>query len=142
EVHVPRGVNHIENIVVAIDFPWHAHGLRFDGDPTFAFDVHVVKELALHIAWRNHIGILQHAVCKSGFAMVNMCDDTKVPNNRWIGRTGLRRVGRHWRHVHHPSCVYWLLVKPVAAQLNFLVALLFHVSRPGATTYRVWPAAS
>ena len=73
----------------------HAHGLRFDGDPTFAFDVHVVKELALHTRGATITGILQHAVCKSGFAMVNMCDDTKVPNNRWIGRTGLRRAGRH-----------------------------------------------
>src|SRR5699024_12649114 len=84
KVNVTRGINHVEDIVCAIDLPRHAHCLRFDGDATFTFNVHRIKELVLHFAGSHHVGVLQHAIGKRGLAMINMGDNTKVPNDRWV----------------------------------------------------------
>ena len=79
EVNVSGSVNKVDLISIAIiGFVIHAHRMGLDGNTAFAFQIHTVKKLILHFALRHRIGILQQAVGKGGFTVVDVRNDRKV----------------------------------------------------------------
>ncbi len=69
---MPRGVYKVKRIVFSAKLICHLYGMAFYGDATFAFKIHVVKHLRLHILAGHGIGIFKQAVGKSAFAVVDM----------------------------------------------------------------------
>jgi hypothetical protein len=52
--------------------------MALNGNAAFALQVHVVKHLSLsHL---DGLGALEESVGKRRFAVVNMCDNTEIPN--------------------------------------------------------------
>lgn len=95
EVHVAGGVDHAERVFHAVEGPRHAHGLRFDGDTAFLFDVHAVEEAVAHLAFRHDAAQLQDAVGHGGLAVVDVRDDAEIADQRLIGKTGLVMMLAH-----------------------------------------------
>jgi hypothetical protein len=64
---------------------FHAGWGEFDGDSTFALDVHGVEELCLHVAFLNGSGNFKKSVRKGRFSVVNMGDDAEIANvvHKW-----------------------------------------------------------
>ena len=54
--------------------------MGLDGDAAFAFEVHIVEQLGLHIAVGDGPGKLQDAVGQGRFAVVDMGDDGEISN--------------------------------------------------------------
>ncbi len=57
-----RGVDHAECVFGAVEGPRYAHGLGFDGDAAFLFDVHAVEEAVAHLTLGHDAAQLQDAV--------------------------------------------------------------------------------
>ena len=53
-------------------------GLRFDGDPAFALDIHRIQHLLDHFAFGQPAGELNQPVGQRGFAVVDMRHDREV----------------------------------------------------------------
>src|SRR4030043_408843 len=72
-------VDQIENILLSVfSMIGKRDGLTLDGDPPLALDVHVIQDLILEVSLINQTRILNEAVCKGRFSMVNVCNDAKV----------------------------------------------------------------
>ena len=95
EVHMARGVDHAECVFGAVEGPRYAHGLGFDGDAAFLFDVHAVEEAVAHLALGHDAAQLQDAVRHGRLAVVDMRDDAEVTNQRLIGETRLVVLRSH-----------------------------------------------
>ena len=75
-----RGVDQVKNVFNAIcrmDI-LHLDGVALDGNSAFAFEVHIVKRLVLHVALADGVGILQQTVSERAFAVVNVGNDAEV----------------------------------------------------------------
>ena len=81
EIHMSRRIDQIKNILVSIlcliDKP---DGLGFDRNAPLPLQIHIVKHLILHLPAGKKPGLLNDPVRQSGFAVVDMCDNTKVPD--------------------------------------------------------------
>ena len=74
-----RGVNQVQDVILAIiGLVFDPNRVCFDGDPTFAFDIHAVQNLVLHVPISNRARMLDKAIRKRGFPMVNMGHDGKI----------------------------------------------------------------
>ena len=62
--------------------------LCFDGDATFALDVHGVEQLFLHVAFGDRSGQLDQTVGKGGLAVVDMGHDREVTDVRKLCHEG------------------------------------------------------
>ena len=78
EVHVPRRVDHVQDVFLAVFLVHHADGVRLDGNAAFALQVHVVQELVRHLVFRDGLRQFNHAVGKGGLAVVDMGDDAEI----------------------------------------------------------------
>ena len=78
KVHVPRRIDHVQDVFLAVFFVHHADGVSLDGNAAFAFKVHVVQELVGHLVFRDRLGQFDHAVCKCRFTVVNVGDDAEI----------------------------------------------------------------
>src|SRR5690606_31627085 len=89
EVHMPRCVDQIENISLAVlRLIAQANGLRLDSDAAFTFNIHRVKDLILHLARLKPACHLNEAIGKSRFPVIDMCDNRKVTNMvKWSAHT-------------------------------------------------------
>jgi hypothetical protein len=54
--------------------------MALDRDPLLPFEVHVIEHLVHHFPFANGIRGLQKTVSQGGFAMVDVGDDTEVPD--------------------------------------------------------------
>jgi hypothetical protein len=54
--------------------------MRFDGDASLAFQVHVVQDLVLHIALADGTGSLKKSIGQCRFSVVDMGDYAKISN--------------------------------------------------------------
>ena len=54
--------------------------MRLDGNPAFAFKIHRIQQLILHIARGNRARAMQKAVGKGRFAVVNVGNDAEISN--------------------------------------------------------------
>ncbi len=80
EVHVARGVDQVQNVVLpVVGAVVEPDGAGLDRDAALAFEVHIVKDLLLHVALFDGVGLLQQAVGQRGLAVVDMGNDGKIP---------------------------------------------------------------
>ena len=75
KVDVPRRVDEVELIIVAVDGMVHSDRGGFDGDAALALEVHVIEKLFTTIAIRHGACRLQQTISKGALAMVDVCDD-------------------------------------------------------------------
>jgi tRNA U34 5-carboxymethylaminomethyl modifying enzyme MnmG/GidA len=54
--------------------------VAFDGDSTFAFEVHVVERLVLHLPLCNGSSGLEEAIGQGAFAVVDVGNDAEISN--------------------------------------------------------------
>ena len=107
EVHVPRGVDHVQDVAAAGQFalaypPRQAYRLALDGDAALAFDVHAVEVLVAHLPRVHDSGELQHPVGQRGLAVVDVGDDAEVAEPPRCGGTGSGGAGvRRQGHGNH-----------------------------------------
>jgi len=95
EVDVARGVNEVEQEVLAFVLVVNADGGGLDGDAAFALEVHVVEDLVAHLAVGDGAGALEHAVSEGALAVVDVGDDAEVADvHGGAGRGGGARAGR------------------------------------------------
>ncbi len=96
EVDVARGVDQIEDVVLAVARPViEPHGLRLDGDAALALDIHGIEHLLLHLARLEPAGELNQPVGKRRLAVVDVRDDGEIAdvcdgNGRHGGEITLR----------------------------------------------------
>jgi hypothetical protein len=80
EIDVPRCVDEIQIIVLTVKgFVDKANSAGFYGDSAFALNIHIIKELFLHVPLVNRAGKLKYTVGKGGFPMIYMGYDGKIP---------------------------------------------------------------
>ena len=78
-------IDQVELVVLAIGGTvGHAHGLGLDRDALFAFEVHGVEHLLLHVALGERAGALEQAVSQGRLTVVDVGDDDKVPYVRLV----------------------------------------------------------
>ncbi len=97
EVHVARGVDHVEDVRVPgvgarPRRPRETDGLRLDRDAALALDVHAVEVLGAHLPRVDHTGDLQHPVGEGRLAVVDVGDDAEVADQRRVGTAGLWHI--------------------------------------------------
>ncbi|MPM70118.1 hypothetical protein SDC9_117071 [bioreactor metagenome] len=95
EVDVAGSVDHVQRVRLPVDAPRQPHGLRLDGDPALALDVHPVEVLGPHAAVVHELGELQHPVGEGGLAVVDVRDDGEVAQQGRIGPAGLENTVSH-----------------------------------------------
>ena len=79
KVDVSRRVNQVELIHLSVAcFVVERGGLRFDGDAALFFDVHGVEHLRTHFAQIQAAAVLDEAVGKRRFAVVDVGNDGEV----------------------------------------------------------------
>jgi hypothetical protein len=58
----------------------HLDGMAFNGNASLPFKIHVIKHLVLKFTFSNGFCFLKKPVGQGALAMINMCDDTEVPD--------------------------------------------------------------
>ena len=69
---MPRSINEIQHIRLAVQFVIHLDGMALDCDSALALEIHVVKHLCLEILFRHRFGEFQKTVGQGAFAVVYM----------------------------------------------------------------------
>ena len=76
-----RRVDQIQNICFPIlGTIGQGYGVAFDGDAAFPFYIHIVQHLILKISFIADTGKLDQPVGQSGLAVIDMGNNTKIPN--------------------------------------------------------------
>ena len=79
EVNVSGGIDKVEDIVVSVvGFIIKTDCAGFDCDSAFTFNIHIIQKLFFHFTGSDGLGVFKDSVGKGGFAVVDMCDYTKV----------------------------------------------------------------
>ena len=79
KIHVAGRVDQVELVGLAVlRRVHHADGVGLDGDAAFAFEVHGVEDLGLHLARGERAGEFQQAVGERGLAVVDVRDDREI----------------------------------------------------------------
>ena len=73
-----RGVNQIQNIFFLLINELHLDSMTFDSNATLAFQIHVIKNLGLHVFAFNGLGILKQTIGQGALAMVYMSNNTEI----------------------------------------------------------------
>ena len=85
KVHVPRGIDEVQLESFAIPcLVEHGDGVGFDRDAPFAFQVHRIEQLILHVPGGDGAGAMEQPVRKRRFPMVDMGDDAEVSDVRRV----------------------------------------------------------
>ena len=78
---MPWCVNQVKNIFFSIFcLKYGTHGLRFNGNASFSFQIHIVQHLILHLTIGKKSGLLDNTVCQGRLSVVNMGNNTKITN--------------------------------------------------------------
>ncbi len=73
------GVDQVEHIVLTVSRGVvDAHGVGLDGDAAFAFDVHAVEQLGLHVAVFHRARLLDEPVSERRFPVVDVGHDGEI----------------------------------------------------------------
>ncbi len=81
EVHVPRGVDQVEFVLLAIArLVRHADRVELDRDAALPLQVHGVEELLAHEPLFHRAGGFDQPVGEGGFPVVNMGDNAEIPD--------------------------------------------------------------
>ena len=78
KVHVTRGVDEVEHIVLSVQGVVHLDGVTFDGDASFFFEVHIVE----HLSGRHFDGLsaFEQSVGQGTFSVVDVGNDAEIAN--------------------------------------------------------------
>ena len=80
------GVDQVQDIGFTIlGRVFDPHRVGLDRDAAFAFDIHAVEHLRLHIARSHRSGHLNEPVGKGGFSVVNMGHDREIADEIKLG---------------------------------------------------------
>ena len=84
---MPRRVDQIQNILVSIlRLVYRADCLRLDCNAPLALQIHVVKNLVLHLTAGQKPCLFYNSVCKRGFAVINVCHNAEISDFTLIYR--------------------------------------------------------
>ena len=78
EVNVPRSIDEIEDVLLAILVVLHLDRMALDGDPLFLLQVHIVQDLCLHVPAGQSLGQFEQPVGKSTLAMIYVSDYAEI----------------------------------------------------------------
>ena len=79
KVHVAGRVNQVQLVRLAVArLVTHRDRMRLDGDAAFAFQIHGIEQLRLHVARGDGAGAMQEPVRKRRLPMVNMGNDAEI----------------------------------------------------------------
>ena len=85
KVHMARGVDEVENILLAVlRLVDNAGGLGLDGDASLPLNIHIVQHLRLHFPLRQCAGQLNDPVRQGGLAVINVRNDAKISDSALI----------------------------------------------------------
>jgi len=94
EIDMAGRVHEVEHVALAVlGLVGEPHGLRLDGDPALALDIHAVEHLRAHLARFESAAKLNQPVGKRRFAVVDMRDDGEVSDMPKIGHGLMRNIG-------------------------------------------------
>ena len=74
------GIYEVQAVFLPFILIVHLYGVALYGNTFLTLQVHIVQYLGLHIPVRYGFGVLQQAVGQGTFTMINMGDNTEVPN--------------------------------------------------------------
>ena len=80
KVDVPRRVDQVQLVLLALIFIMHRHGAGFDGDSPLPLQVHVVEHLLAQFSLFDRAGLLQQPIGQRTLAVVDVGDDRKIAN--------------------------------------------------------------
>jgi hypothetical protein len=72
-------VNQIQDVFFSLISIFHLDGVTFYGNPTFAFQVHIVQQLRFFLARRNRMCGTKKSVGKRTFSVINVRNNAKIP---------------------------------------------------------------
>ena len=78
EVHVARSVDKVKSVLLSIVVVIHLDSVALDGDTLLLLQIHRIEDLILHITGCQRVCNLEHSVCESTLAVVDMGYNTKV----------------------------------------------------------------
>ena len=80
-----RSINEIEDVFLSvICLIDRANGLGLDGDTSFPFELHIVKDLLLHFPCGKKACFLYDTIGKRRLAVIDMCNYAKIPDKTLI----------------------------------------------------------
>src|ERR1043165_1641283 len=99
----------------------HGDRMGLDGDAAFAFQVHGIEYLSLHVAGGDGAGLVQQAVGKRRLPMINMGDDAEITDMSSVhltiyvrgiypekGKANARKtLLRRWERVKRPALPFF-----------------------------------
>jgi hypothetical protein len=59
---------------------FHLNGMALYGDPSLSFQIHIIQHLLLKVPLTDRICELKQSVGQRAFPMINMGNDTEVPD--------------------------------------------------------------
>ena len=71
-------INKVKHIGGAFVLAFHLNGVGFNGNTTFPFQVHIVKQLVLLFTFCYCPSKVQQTVCKGTFSVINMGNNAKI----------------------------------------------------------------
>ena len=80
KVNVTRSVNEVEAILLTAEQVVHLNGMALYGNAAFPLQIHVVEQLLHLLARRYALGFVEQAVGQGALAVVDVCNNAKVPN--------------------------------------------------------------
>ena len=85
KVNVTGRINQVQLVGLAVPgLVQHRDRMRFDGDAAFAFQVHRIEQLLLHLAVRNGPGPVQQAIRERRLSVINVGDDAEITYVRCV----------------------------------------------------------
>ena len=82
EIHMPRRVDQVEGILLPVlRLIYNTHSLGLYCDSALTLQVHIVQDLLLHLAAGQRAGMLNQTVRQRRLAVVNMRNNTKIPDS-------------------------------------------------------------
>ena len=78
EIDVPRRVDQVEHVGLAVVFVLHGHRGGLDRNTSLTLDVHAVEKLILGLSLGDGACHLQHAVGQRALAMIDVGDNTEI----------------------------------------------------------------
>ena len=75
-----RSVNQVQDIIFPFIFVFHLNRVTLNCNPTFALQVHVVKQLRFLFTSGYRLCSTKKSVGKRTFSVVNVCNNAKISN--------------------------------------------------------------
>jgi hypothetical protein len=83
EVDVPRRIDQVQFVLLAVVRVVHGDGAGLDRDAALSLDRHVVEHLLFRFALAHRAGDLHQPIGEGALAVVDVSDDRKIANELW-----------------------------------------------------------